>query len=94
MKDTLAILLIAKYCGDMDSRQQLVNEIEAFLAKHEMGAPEFGRLAMNDVAFVYRLRQGRDVRASTADRAREFMRDFRPLDRPRAKFIERPRSVA
>ena len=77
----------------MDSRQQLLDEIEAFMAAHAMVTADFGTHVMGDVSFVYRLRKGRDVRALTADRARKFMREYkRPLGKRRAKT--EPRSAA
>jgi predicted transcriptional regulator len=62
----------------MNSRQQLLDEIEAFMAAHAMVPADFGTLAFCDVSFVYKLRKGRDVRSSTADRARKFMREHKP----------------
>lgn len=35
----------------------------------------FGRRAMNDEKFVFRLRQGGNVTAKSLDRARDFIRD-------------------
>lgn len=76
----------------MDSRQQLLDEIEAFMVSHAMVPADFGTLAFGDVSFVYKLRKGRDVRSSTADRARNFMRNYkRPLGKRRAT---EPRSAA
>lgn len=59
-------------------RNDLLSEIEAFLATHKMAAAKFGQKAMSDMGFVLRLRAGRDVRVSTADKAREFMRTYKP----------------
>lgn len=56
----------------MSTRDAFLADIRAFLAKHDMAADVFGKLAMNDVAFVYRLRE-RDIRASTIDKVRAFM---------------------
>ena len=61
----------------MDIRQQLVDEIDTFLARHSMTAADFGIAAMSDIAFVYKLRKGRDVRVSTVDRVRAYMAGYR-----------------
>ena len=58
----------------MTSTEILLADIEAFLLRTGMKAADFGLLAVRDVAFVYRLRDGRDLRMSTADRVRDFMR--------------------
>ena len=64
----------------MSTRETLVIEINRFLRKHRMAADTFGKLAMNDVAFVYRLRKGLDPKASTIDKVRAFMKGYiRPL---------------
>ena len=76
----------------MNSQQQLLDEIESFLITHAMVPADFGLQCMDDIAFVYKLRKGRDVRLSTADRARTFMRSYkRPLGKRRAS---EPRSAA
>ena len=61
----------------MDIRQQLVDEIDTFLARHSMTAADFGIAAMRDIAFFYKLRKGRDVRVSTVDRVRKYMAGYR-----------------
>lgn len=61
-----------------DARQQLLDEIEAFLKKHSMFASYFGRDAINDTALVSRLRAGGTVQLETADRLRAFMRGYKP----------------
>lgn len=63
-------------------RDQLLADIEAFLTRTGMDPSRFGRDAMNDPAFVPRLRDGADVRARTVDRIRKFMSEHgRPLAR-------------
>ena len=59
------------------SREQLLEDVEAFLAKTGMYASYLGRDAVNDTALVSRLRAGRDVRSETADRVRTFMRTWK-----------------
>lgn len=63
--------------------QLLLDEIEAFLARTGMNATEFGLKAKGDGFIVGRLRQGKDVRTSTASELRSFMETYRvPLARP------------
>lgn len=78
------------YPATMSTRDQLLADIEAFLERHNMSAGDFGLECLNNVSFVYKLRRGDDVLASTIDRVREFMasRD-RPLAR-RRKAESRP----
>ena len=59
------------------SREQLLEDVEVFLAKTGMYASYLGRDAVNDTALVSRLRAGRDVRSETADRVRAFMRTWK-----------------
>lgn len=59
-------------------RDELLEEIEAFLAKHDMAPAKLGSLALNDPAFVLRLKGDRDIRIGTADRIREYMRNYKP----------------
>ena len=47
--------------------------IEAYLARTNMSAREFGLLALGDPSFVYRLKSGRALRLGTADRLLQFM---------------------
>ncbi len=54
----------------------LLQEIEAFLEAQSMSATAFGTKALNDPPFVQQLRNGRDVKMSTVEKARAFMRDF------------------
>lgn len=55
------------------SREILLSEVEAFLARSGMPPTAFGELLMNDRHLVRRLRSGRDVTLSTADRIRQFI---------------------
>ena len=55
-------------------RDELLKEIEAFIERTRMPQTTFGRLALNDLGFVRRLRNGADVNTATADKLREFMR--------------------
>lgn len=69
----------------MSIRDQLLADIERFLARTGMDHTRFGKEALNDPAFVSRLRAGKDVRTKTIERIRTFMAS-RPLARrPRAE---------
>jgi len=57
--------------------QLLLDEIEAFLTRTGMNATEFGLKAKGDGFIVGRLRQGKDVRTSTASELRQFMETYR-----------------
>ena len=64
----------------MTTQDQLLAEIEAFLARPEVGlrVTSFGRQVMHDGKFVSDLRKGRRVWPETAERIRIFMRDYAP----------------
>ena len=64
------------------SHDILLAEVEDFLKRHDMAPTTFGTLAANDMKLVSELRDGRDIRLSTADRIRRFMREYTP---PRPK---------
>lgn len=74
--DTLDAMAHAKYSGPMSTREKFANDIAAFMARHGMNAETFGRLAMNDVAFVYRLRKGRNPSSLTIDKVSAFMDSY------------------
>lgn len=65
-------------------RDQLLSEIETYIAASGMTATDFGRTVMNDSAFVHRLRGGLGVKAQTIDKVRAWM-VAHPLDRPRRR---------
>jgi predicted transcriptional regulator len=52
-------------------------EVEGFLAETGMKPSNFGFAAANDPSFIARLKAGRDFKASTIDRVREYMRHHR-----------------
>jgi hypothetical protein len=59
------------------SEPDLLRAIERFCVKHGINAAQFGRLAMNDPAFVYDLRAKlREPRKATKDRVRAFMEGY------------------
>jgi predicted transcriptional regulator len=55
---------------DHDAFQQ---KLEDFLVRHNMGPTSFGKLAVNDSAFVFRVRKGRSPRLKQADKVMRFM---------------------
>lgn len=67
-------------------------QIELFLATTGMPATTFGLQALNDGHLVRNLRAGLDPKSSTVDRLRDFMRNYRPLARRKAK--DETRAVA
>jgi homoserine dehydrogenase len=52
-------------------------EIERFLVDNDMPPTVFGQKALADPNFVFDLRAGRDVRFSTVEKIRAFMRKQR-----------------
>jgi GxxExxY protein len=52
----------------------LLFEIENFLESSGMSATAFGTAALGDPPFVMQLRNGRDIKTSTAERVRAFIR--------------------
>lgn len=68
-----------------NERAKLLAEIEAFLTETGMYPSHFGRDSVNDPALIGRLRQGGDIKLSTADRLRAFMLAHRKKARPPSK---------
>lgn len=60
--------------------QQIVNEIDAFLARTGMTPTRFGVESVGDRSFVTRVRAGRQLRTDTIEAMRTYMRahDSRP----------------
>jgi hypothetical protein len=59
---------------------KLLTDILAFCEKAPMAETTFGREAMNDSAFVNKLRKGRRCFQETEARARGFMADYEKSD--------------
>lgn len=57
--------------------QNLLSEINAFLAETEMGVSYFGKIASGNSELVHRLKNGGRVWPETADRVRCFMKEYR-----------------
>lgn len=60
--------------------EQLLPEIERFLALTGMSATRFSDEAIRDRHFVRQLRDGRRVWPETAQKARDFMATYRPTN--------------
>jgi hypothetical protein len=69
----------------MTAREQLLLEIESFLAQTGMTATRFSEDATGERGFLIRLRKGSDVTLGTADRVRKFMREWRPPANPKKR---------
>jgi hypothetical protein len=59
----------------MSTRDELLAEVESFLTRSGMTPTRFGVEAMSDRTFVRNLRRSLDVRSSTIDRVRQFIRE-------------------
>jgi hypothetical protein len=66
---------------------ELLSQIEAFSAAHSLSEWQFGELALKDRHFVRQLREGRDIRLSTAKRVREFMSEYSGASRQEAASL-------
>jgi len=61
-----------------DMKKEFLKEINAFMDAHAMKWTQFGKLAMNDKSFVNNLMiDGRDVKISTIEKVRKFMRTYK-----------------
>lgn len=58
----------------MDAQTEFAREIEQFLSDTGMSPTRFGKRAVGDPAFVFKIRKGRDVTLGTAEKVRLFMR--------------------
>ena len=55
------------------SRQALIDNIEAFIAREQLSRCAFGAAALGDASFLGRLGRGSDVRLGTADKVLAYM---------------------
>lgn len=76
----------------MSTREQLLEEIDAFLQQTGMTKSVFGTLAANDDKFVERVRAGSGFTVRTLDRVRKFMNDYKPPSQKGGK--SRPKKAA
>jgi hypothetical protein len=60
----------------MDTRTELITEIEAFVSRTGLAETTLGGRAVKDSRFVSRLRAGRDVTINSVERMRAFMRSY------------------
>ena len=68
-----------------DTKEELLAEIEAFLARTGMGPTQFGKLIDNNTNVVKRLRAGKSITTDTADKIRDFIRNYESSDCPRRR---------
>lgn len=57
---------------------ELLEQIERFIAKHEMKPSRFGLEAMGDGALIPQLKDGRSLSLRNAQRVANFMATYRP----------------
>jgi hypothetical protein len=81
-KKHLTTCLFAKMLRAMDAREELLAEIEAFIARVGMTETRFGELTKRDPSLILKIRRGRSVSIDTAKKLRDFMRDYRPPKSP------------
>lgn len=62
----------------MNANQQLLAEIDAFLAASGMAETTFGKKAAGNSQVVDRMRDGSSVTLRTADRIRRFIAESQP----------------
>lgn len=68
------------------TREQLLDEIDAFLSRSGMNVSDFGQAVMGDRSFVQRLRRGRKVQADSVDKIRLWLSlHGAPRPRPRRR---------
>ena len=60
---------------------ELLAEIEAECARVGMSVTEFGRMALNDAAYVNNLRRGRECKMRTLRRVKAFMAKLEKMGR-------------
>lgn len=60
----------------MSEAQDLIKDIDAFLAETGMAATTFGQKAVKNWKIVSHLKQGGNTGLRTAERLRQFMRDY------------------
>lgn len=59
------------------TREEILQEIETFLAESGMSAPTFGRRVAQDTKFVGRIRNGSDMTTKMANRVLGFIKEQR-----------------
>jgi hypothetical protein len=56
-----------------ESAEKFLEKVEQFIAKHEIAPSTFGRIAMADPSFVFKLRQGRSPSLDVFDKVSALM---------------------
>lgn len=56
--------------------ENLINDINAFMARTGMSAAAIGKAALNDPSYIYRLFSGRDTMTRTANKLRDWMSQY------------------
>lgn len=72
----------------MTLKQELLKQIDAYLAQTGMPATTFGRLAVNDGNFVPRLRAGSSITLRTHDRIASFLKKPPPTSYGNAPSVQ------
>ena len=67
------------------TRQTLIDDIDAFIERHDMHTTVFSQLAMKDSAFLLRLKDGTEPSAPTIDKVRKFMAEYKGHTKRRPK---------
>lgn len=57
--------------------ENIITDIERFLADHKMAESTFGRKTVSDWRLVSQLREGRELRSRTLARIRAFMESYK-----------------
>lgn len=68
------------------TQKTFLEEIEEFLSREDVDVSEtrFGLAVLNDPHLVKELREGRNVTLKTAEKARAFIRAYKPMPKQRA----------
>lgn len=68
-----------------NARTRFIAEIESFMSKHGLEATTFGKMCLNDTAFLHKLREGRNPRLDTVEEVRAWMADYKARKQARPK---------
>lgn len=69
----------------MNDQLDILAQIDAFCARHGMAESRFGRAALSDPSFVYRLRRGGDIKRRTILRVLAWMSSYEADGKPRPR---------
>ncbi len=62
----------------MTEREKLLQEIERFVERTGVPESRLGMEAVGNPSFVLRLRKGRRIWLDTAEKVRDYMKNYRP----------------